>query len=662
MRPSRTTIVFGALILNLTMLPSLGSAMRGDAQQVGVAGATDIAFDHVASRRAALGLTKADLSTLVVTDAYRSSHNGVAHVYLGQAHNGIRVAGPAMTVNVDRSGRVIHAPSRLMAGVAAAASGQDRIGPAGALAQAASALDLGLERAVGVLSGPTGADRRTLLTSAGISLGPIPARLVYQPVPGGRLRLAWSVEIEELSEEHWWMVSVDASTGRVLDVHDLVIHDSAEATSAAVSHEDEAASETPLVAPPDPASDGARYRVYALPLESPNDGPRTLVQNPADTFSSPFGWHDTNGVAGAEATTTKGNNVHAYVDPTPGGNQAPAPALPLMDADGGASLTFDHPLDFSLPPAAWKDAAVTNLFYWNNIIQDVFYRYGFDEASGNFQTNQYGHSGTGNDSVQAEAQDGSGVNNANFATPADGSRPRMQMYVWPNTAKNQVIDGDLDSGVITHEYGHGISNRLTGGPSTTSCLRNQEQMGEGWSDWLALALTARPGETGPQRRGMGTYVLGQTDRQKAGIRPRPYSTNMSINGAKYDTIKTSAVPHGVGYVWASMLWEVYWALVGQYGFNPDVYGHWTTGGNNLAIQLVMDGMKFQPCSPGFVDGRDAIIAANEALTEGEQEATVHCLVWEAFAKRGLGVSATQGSSSSSTDGRQAFDLPVECGG
>ncbi|MEZ5314490.1 MAG: M36 family metallopeptidase [Thermoanaerobaculia bacterium] len=71
-----------------------------------------------------------------------------------------------------------------------------------------------------------------------------------------------------------------------------------------------------------------------------------------------------------------------------------------------------------------------DLFYWNNIIHDVSYRYGFDEPAGNFQLNNYGRGGAGNDSVRAEAQDYSGTNNANFSTPADGSRPRMQMYVW----------------------------------------------------------------------------------------------------------------------------------------------------------------------------------------------------------------------------------------
>jgi hypothetical protein len=657
MRPSRAGAVVVALMLNIAILPGLGSAMRGDSRQIEVDRATAVAVDYVNAHRLGLGLTRADLAGLVVTDAYRSAHNGVTHVYLGQNHLGLRVSGPAMTVNVDRGGEVMFAPGRLLGDVAGATSGRDRLGALGATELAARALGIAIRESLRVLSGPTGVEQRTLLSSGGIAMSPIAAQLVYQPTVGRRIRLAWQVEINEVSGQHVWVVAVDAANGRVLSSTDLVVHDNAEATASAVSHSARSRPATGTVElGPDPTGDGAKYRVYALPFESPNDGPRTVVTSPADAVGSPFGWHDTNGAAGPEATTTQGNNVHAYVDPTPGGNTA----IPLMDADGGASLNFDFPIDFALPPTAWQDAAVTNLFYWNNIIHDAFYRYGFDEASGNFQVNNYGHDGAGNDSVRAEAQDGSGTNNANFFTPADGSRPRMQMYMWPNTGQSRIIDGDLDAGVITHEYGHGISNRLTGGPSNVRCLDNQEQMGEGWSDWLALALTTLPGETGEQGRGMGPYVLGQPNRQGAGIRPSRYSTNMAINSATYDRIKTVAVPHGVGYVWATMLWEVYWGLIAEHGFNPDVYDDWDTGGNNLAIQLVMDGMKFQPCSPGFVDGRNAIIAANATLTDGTEEAVNHCIIWRAFAKRGLGLNADQGSPTSRADGTQDFEVPPEC--
>jgi hypothetical protein len=131
---------------------------------------------------------------------------------------------------------------------------------------------------------------------------------------------------------------------------------------------------------------------------------------------------------------------------------------------------------------------------------------------------------------------------------------------------------------------------------------------------------------------------------------------MSVNPTTYGDIGGLAIPHGVGYAWASMLWEVYWNLVTERGFNPDLYGAPNAGGNNLDIQLVLDGMKLQPCSPGFVDGRDAILLADQLLTAGDNQ----CLIWRGFAKRGLGFSASQGSSASTTDGTEAFDLPPTC--
>ena len=88
------------------------------------------------------------------------------------------------------------------------------------------------------------------------------------------------------------------------------------------------------------------------------------------------------------------------------------------------------------------------------------------------------------------------------------------MYLWdpsaptlvtgdPNTTidngRPQLLDGDFDAGVIAHEYGHGVSNRLTGGPSNVSCLstsKDAEQMGEGWSDFFAVSLTMRAGDNG----------------------------------------------------------------------------------------------------------------------------------------------------------------------
>ncbi|MBW3545491.1 MAG: M36 family metallopeptidase, partial [Bacteroidetes bacterium] len=217
------------------------------------------------------------------------------------------------------------------------------------------------------------------------------------------------------------------------------------------------------------------------------------------------------------------------------------------------------------------------------------------------------------------------------------------------------IDGDFDNGIIVHEYGHGISNRLTGGPNIVNCLGNAEQMGEGWSDWFGLIMTMKQGDTAEKIRGIGTYAVSQpTDGR--GIRPAPYSTDFSINPYTYDVTNYDALsrPHGIGFVWSTMLWDMTWNLIEEYGYDPDVYNG--TGGNNLALQLVIDGLKLQPCSPGFIDMRDAILAADQLNNGGANQ----CYIWRAFAKRGLGYSAQQGSSRDLTDGVEAFDLPPSC--
>jgi hypothetical protein len=137
---------------------------------------------------------------------------------------------------------------------------------------------------------------------------------------------------------------------------------------------------------------------------------------------------------------------------------------------------------------------------------------------------------------------------------------------------------------------------------------------------------------------------------------------MAVNPSTYQTVIDDAggslsIPHGVGYVWATMLWEMYGNLVDVHGFSGDIYADSSAGGNNLALQLVIDGLKFQPCSPGFVQGRNAILQADQALTGGDNQ----CLIWAAFAKRGLGVSAKQGSANKANDGTAAFDVPAQCG-
>ena len=189
-----------------------------------------------------------------------------------------------------------------------------------------------------------------------------------------------------------WEISLDATTTEVFEQVDLTIHDSFpepdwnEVAAALAAPATGAAADADQIATaPFPGVPGSgTYRVWAFPHADPNDGDRSIVVDPADQVSSPFGWHDTDGVAGPESSQTVGNNVDAYTDVLNDNVAAPEER-----ADGGAGLTFDFPLDFTVDPAGSQTAATTNLFYWNNVIHDISYRYGFTEAAGNFQVNQY---------------------------------------------------------------------------------------------------------------------------------------------------------------------------------------------------------------------------------------------------------------------------------
>ena len=589
-----------------------------------------------------------DPKTVMVTDLYTSEHNQVTHVYLRQVSEGEEILGAEATVNIQ-DGVVIFSGSRFI-------DPKDASGDP--MLEAPDALAIAMQ-SVGTVG------RVTKMPT-----------LAYRVLEDRSARLAFVMEIE--TSKHWWNIAVDAENGRILDRYNLIDSENvAEIAARTVRSEDADLARTLLkpILPPQRADDGSSYNVYAMPLESPNDGDRVIVENPADAVASPFGWHDTNGVMGPEFTITRGNNVNAYADTVHDG--APDPA---SQPDGGRGLDFDHPIPtFDAGPLVFRNAAVDNLFYWNNVMHDVTYRYGFNEAAGNFQASNYTGEGRGGDEVQAEAQDGSGALNANFSTPEEGEPGRMQMYVWVDafdtlglsrddivrSYSHQVRDGDFDSGVIAHEYGHGISNRLVGGPDNVSCLRtHDEREGEGWSDFWSYALTMRPKDNGRTPRGIGTYVVyHEKGRRDKGIRITPYSTNMKVNPSTYDWIKTAAEPHGVGYVWASMLWDLYWNLVEKHGFNPNPYESWKTGGNNLAIQLVVDGMKFAPCEPGFEDARDAILAADQALTgdvrkgiPGDNE----CLIWGTFARRGLGINAKQRDFENKVDGANGFKVPDHC--
>ncbi|KAA9333488.1 T9SS type A sorting domain-containing protein [Hymenobacter busanensis] len=753
------------------------------------------ALEHLQAQRTKFGLSEADLLNPAVTSQYTDAHNGITHVYLRQRVLGIEVYNAVADVHLDRNGRVAGAHSSFVANAnTAVRTAAPGLTAEQAVAATAQALNLpqptGLQR-----QGEGSVTAGIRFNDGGISLEPIKAKLMYLPRPDGTLALTWDVEIYPKRADHYWSARVDAQTGALLDQYDYIVHEPASFAHIGKRMAD-ALGATQVLTPATPQNPQRpnapnSYNVFAMPLESPLHGAQTIVTDPANSVASPFGWHDTNGTAGAEYTITRGNNVYAYDD-------AAATNTPGSTVNGGATLEFTAPYVATATPLQNRPAAITNLFYWNNLMHDVMAVHGFTEVAGNFQTTNYSSTGLGNDEVQAEAQDGGGFDNANFGTPSDGQKPRMQMYrfqqaSWNNTARpitlitpsttaynatdalgifgpdllttgpindtlvvvndgssrpaygcgtllnaravrgnialvrrsprcsygaqvlnaqnagaraviiadsvasnnlptifttstigpqitipvlgvtkatgDQLVqtsqtstvtmrllrtaqrDGDFDNGVISHEYGHGISNRLTGGPANSNCLRNAEQMGEGWSDFLGLWITTPPRSTGDTPRGVGQYV-GFQALGSAGIRNLPYTTNFSINNYTYAIIGTGAYTevHNIGEVWATVLWDLNWAFIGRYGYNTNLYA--STGGNNMCLQLVLDGMKLQGCNPGFISGRNGILMA-DSINNGKAN---HDLIWQVFARRGMGYGASQGSSNSLTDQTISFQL------
>lgn len=600
--------------------------------------ASSTAIQYLKSQAEVLQLAAGDIEEIQVTDQFTSG--SITYVHLGQKFQGIPIWNSDFLVVLDQQGNVLTSNGTLERGLEEKVKIHPPVlSPEQAVSSVIQHLGLSFEGSLERVPGEQTMAHR--FHAPNLAVGPILVERFIQKVGEGKLATVWNVNIQPSQGKNWWNVRVDDQTAKVLGKNDWVAQCTFDGPAGRCNdHVHIPSLDMGPSLPPAPND----YNVYAYPLESPNHGSRTIQNAPwnAALNASPYGWHDTDGNPGAEYTITRGNNVLAQDDVNGNDGSGYSP-------DGGPSLSFNFPIDFSQHPATYQDAAITNLFFWNNFLHDVLYQYGFDEPSGNFQDNNYGNGGVDDDYVLADAQDGYSINNAYFTTPPDGYNPRMEMFLW-NSA-NPYLDGDLDNGIIAHEYGHGVSNRLVAGPSNTNCLFNSEQMGEGWSDILSLLFTMQPGDQGVDPRGIGTFALDEPT-SGGGIRPAPYTTSLGVNGYTYGDVGSLAIPHGVGFLWCSMLWEMNWALIDQYGFDPDIYSG--TGGNNICLQLILDGLKLTPCEPGFVDGRDAILLADQIHNGGANQE----LIWGAFAKRGLGYSASQGSPYNTSDGNEAFDVPV----
>ncbi|WP_447138686.1 M36 family metallopeptidase [Micromonospora sp. LZ34] len=562
-----------------------------------------IVLGYIRDNRARFGLSAAQVAQLKAS-SYRTKHNGVLQVTVGQSIDGIRVLGALLTATVDKQGRIVLIGGWL---ATSAAAGDVKITAGQALDRAAAAQGA---RAKGPVKGADNRNKgsQTFPNVYAQRLAKphdLSAELVwFAPDHASPLRPAWLTDVE-VSGASWTESLVDAATGQVLREQSRYQHSGPEGTVFTTQH---------------PDVTGATRQV------------------------TPFTGIDGSWVADR---LTQGNNVNAYRDEdgdnnaSDTGNDAMRPQTPASGDPNYQHFNYPFTDAWRTNAAATQanldadlDAITTQLFYYNNVMHDYLYGLGFDEASGNFQVDNFGRGGSGNDPVLAEAQDGwdfgcmSGpptpvaircLNNANFGTPGDGSSPRMQMFMWQ--PGRPWRDGSLDGDVIAHEYGHGVSNRLVGGGSLGGGPQTGA-LGEGWSDTISFLKWGD--------NTVGEYVTNNT---ATGIRSQAYDTSTET----WATFDPARGVHRNGEIWAGTMFDIREAK-----------------GIGYTQQIVIDGMKNTLSSPTYLDARDGILAADMTNTGGANQ----CLLWRVFAGRGMGANAS--SSADQTTETADSTVPAQC--
>lgn len=412
---------------------------------------------------------------------------------------------------------------------------------------------------------PNKPERPTVL-EAGPFGDEIKANLLWFPL-GENLHLGWEIIITMPQYAGQYRTVVDATTGEILYCHQLV---------QAVA---------------------ARGNVYRADGSSPRqmtDFPRLLADYelplPAELPATfPDDW--------VTANQSVGNSTRAHL-----GESGPT----IQGTVQNGVLTF-NPTD-----ALGDDQKVLNIFYYNCYMHDFFYLLGFREADGNFQHDDFGRGGVAGDRVDARAHSGAVWGTANMGTPVDGFSPVMNMGLVTATNRHTAFDAS----VVFHEFMHGVTNRLVGGPMNDRALEEPQSggMGEGWGDYIACTIN--------NTTVVGSWVVNRAE----GIRGFPYTSNFpdtfaDLGSGRYDEV------HNIGEIWCATLLEM----------NRKV-------GNKLGVQLVVDALKLSPANPSFLDMRDAILAAlDNKRAAGQLTADAHSAarrdLWGVFARFGMGPNA-----------------------
>ncbi len=582
---------------------------------------------------------------------YVDAHNGLRTIVWDQQLDGIPLFDSVLIGHITRQGELASLSSLFIPDLAAAA---DAGTPGRAAIQAAPPIspvqavalagrNLGMNLAVNeivAVEGTVGEGNYRVFKTPEDAY----VRLVWLPQNRSSLRLGWEVMVTSHATQERFRLVIDAQSGAAQLRQNLSCYIS-DATYNIYPSDS-----------PSPFSPGLQIPGNFQPALTT----RVQITTPAlDVIASPAGWIPDG------SNTTTGNNADAFLDRN--FDQQPDQPRPV----GNPNRVFDFPLDLTLDPTNYIDGSTVQLFWRANWYHDRLYQLGFTEAAGNFQQDNFGRGGLGNDSITCYVQAGADVgiaNNAMFQSAPDGIRGQCYMFIL--TGPTPYRDGSQDSEVVCHELTHGTSWRLVGGGMALGSLQGNG-MGEGWSDFYALCLLGQPTDDPNLAYPSGGYFgyllggSGLTENYYFGDRHYPYCTNMRKNPFTFKDIDPAQISahtgvpqsplypfnpqeadevHHQGEVWCTALWEVHANLVAKYG--------WTVG-NELTLQLATDGMKLTPPAPNFLQARDAILMADVIDTGGANQFEI----WQGFAKRGMGFSARSPNSSTTAGVVEAFDLP-----
>lgn len=394
----------------------------------------------------------------------------------------------------------------------------------------------------------------------------IKASSIWFPL-GNSLRLAWEVILTMPSYKGQYRTIVDTDTGEILYCRQLVQTVAARGNVHLVDGN----SERQMTDFPRPLQD------YRLPIPR-DDFPRSFP----DTWVA--------------VDSTVGNSTNAHQ-----GDDGPA----YQGRVEAGVVTFD--------PVTEVDQRVLDLFQYCCYMHDYFYLLGFREADGNFQRDNLGRGGFEGDRVDARVFPEPVFGTASMATPIDSFNPIMRVGLVMSTNRHAA----LDSGVIYHEFTHGVTNRLVGGPLDVRALEAPQSagMGEGWGDFIACTINRTPV--------IGAWLMDNAD----GLRGFPYDSNFPDNFGDLGTGRYREV-HNIGEIWCATLMQMTRNI----------------GNEQLGVQLVVDALKLSPSNPSFLDMRDSILRAlDDKLFVGQLNFSDYFTalrgIWLAFAKFGMGPAA-----------------------